>query len=96
MSFAKAETEHQRRVILDILAQQNDYAQNQIMLKQGLKMVGHTVSADKIVSEFHWLKEQGLVSVDEFGGFSVATLTQRGLDIAEGASSIPGIARKGL
>lgn len=95
-NFAQQETEHQRRVILDILAQQNDYAQNQIMVQGSLKMVGHTVSQDKVKSEFHWLQEQGLVTLNEFAGFSVATLTQRGLDTANGASTVPGIARKGL
>lgn len=96
MSFKNHLTEHQRRCILDILAKENDYAQNQLMVQGGLKMMGHTLSSDKVVTEFHWLQEQGLVTLSEFGGFSVATLTQRGLDVAEGAAQMPGIARKGL
>lgn len=95
-TFAQTETEHQRRVILDLLATQSDYAQNQIMVQSSLKMVGHTVAIDKVVTEFHWLQEQGIVELSEFGGFSVAKLTQRGLDVANGAAFIPGIARKGL
>lgn len=96
MSFAEHETHHQRRDILDILALQNDYAQNQLVVKDCLKMIGHTVSSDKVVTEFHWLKEQGLIEINNVGDFHVAKLTERGLDVAEGASAVPGIARKGV
>ena len=88
--------EHQRRAILDQLEAENDYTSNTALLRQILKQLGHTLGSDKMQTEAKWLEEQGLVELNAFGGITVLKLTQRGLDVAEGASSIPGIARKGL
>lgn len=96
MSFEQYNTEHQRRLILEQLEKENDYAQNQIVMKQILAAYGQTLSTDKVLAEFAWLQEQGLVTLDKFGGFTVAKLTERGLDVANGASQMPGIARKGV
>ncbi|MDG4811672.1 hypothetical protein P8629_01505 [Hydrogenovibrio sp. 3SP14C1] len=96
MSFEQYNTEHQRRLILEQLEKENDYAQNQIVMKQILAAYGQTLSTDKVLAEFAWLQEQDLVALDKFGGFTVAKLTERGLDVANGASQMPGIARKGV
>ncbi|WP_040728239.1 hypothetical protein [Thiomicrorhabdus sp. Kp2] len=96
MSFKDHVIEHVRRLILEQLEQENDYAQNNVLIKQNLFMAGQALSTDKLLAELAWLEEQGLVTLDSFGGFTVAKLTHRGLDIATGASSMPGIARKGL
>lgn len=96
MSFEHFNTEHQRRIILEQLAEENDYTNNTILLRQVLKALGQTVSNDKLLSELSWLEEQNLVTLESFAGITVAKLTQRGLDVAHGASQVPGIARKGL
>ncbi|WP_178860801.1 VpaChn25_0724 family phage protein [Thiomicrorhabdus cannonii] len=96
MNFKDHVIEHCRRLMLEQLEQENDYAQNHLMIKQSLFMAGQTLSFDKVLAELHWLQEQGLVTLDSFGGFTVAKLTHRGLDVATGASQMPGIARKSL
>ncbi|WP_321276934.1 hypothetical protein [Thiomicrorhabdus indica] len=96
MSFSQHVTEHIRRLMLEQLAQENDYAQNQLVMKQILSAFGQSLSTDKVLAEFAWLQEQDLVTLSSFGGFTVAKLTERGLDIANGAAQMPGIARKGL
>lgn len=96
MSFKNHVIEHIRRLILEQLEQENDYTQNNILIKQNLFMQGQTLSADKLSAELAWLEEQGLVTLDNFSGFTVAKLTQRGLDIATAAAKMPGVARKGI
>ena len=96
MSFSQFAQQQQRRLILEQLEAENDYTSNSILLKQVLQMLGHTLSSDQIVTEITWLQVQGLVTLDNFGGIYVAKLTERGLDVATGASQLPGIARKGL
>lgn len=96
MSFKDHVIEHCRRLILEQLEQENDYAQNHLVMKQILAAFGQTLSTDKVLAEFAWLNEQGMVTLDSFGGFTVAKLTHRGLDVATGASNMPGIARKSL
>jgi hypothetical protein len=45
-------------------------------------------------SEIAWLAEQGLATSDELpGGLLVATLTERGSDVASGRASVPGVQR---
>ena len=96
MSFSQFAQQQQRRLILEQLEAENDYTSNSILLKQILQMLGHTLSSDQVVTEITWLQEQGLVTLESFGGIYVAKLTERGLDVATGAAQIPGIARKGL
>lgn len=96
MSFKDHVVEHVRRLILEQLEQENDYAQNNVLIKQNLFMSGQALSTDKLLAELAWLEEQGLVTLDTFAGFTVAKLTHRGLDIANGAAQMPGVARKGI
>jgi len=96
MSFKQKETEHQRRMILTVLASDAGYAHNEVVLIEALEMAGHTLSSDKLKTELYWLKEQGLIDITLVMDLIIAKLTQRGLDAAKGASQIPGIARKGL
>ena len=96
MSFQTHVIEHCRRLILEQLEQENDYAQNHVLIKQNLFMQGQSLPTDKVLTELTWLAEQGLISLDQFAGVTVAKLTARGLDVANGAASCPGIARKGL
>lgn len=96
MSYQQKVIEHIRRLVLEQLEQESDYAQNQLVMKQILAAFGQTLSTDKVLAEFAWLQEQGLVTLESFAGFTVAKLTERGLDIANGAAQMPGIARKGI
>ncbi len=92
--YAKMLAEQQRRIILDALEGDPDYAHNDLILQSILETFGHAVSIDRLRTELHWLAEQGLVSLDEAGGLVVAKLTQRGEDVALGRTAVPGVRRR--
>lgn len=95
MKYEQFITENIRLVILQLLSEDNDYAHNDAVLKTALSAVGHTVSADKLKTELAWLAEQGAVTLGQVGDYTVAKLTARGLDVAQGRAQVPGIDRPG-
>lgn len=95
MPFKVFEQEDRRLVLLRLLAEDNDYRINSSILQQSLDLYGHSVSRDKLHAEIHWLQEQDLVTYEQLNSVMVVTLTQRGLDIAQGRSSTPGVKRPG-
>lgn len=84
-----------RLVILRLLAELPAYRANSSMLNAALDSYGHTASRDQVKTELAWLAEQGAVSLDDIGPVLVATLTERGQDIAAGRTRVPGIKRPG-
>ena len=58
-----------------------------------LASLGHGVSRAVIETDFAWLAEQGLVEVEQLGPLAVATMTGRGIDVAEGRATVPGVKR---
>ena len=56
---------------------------------------GHAVTRDKVKTELRWLEEQGLVTIEEAGSVLVATLTERGADVASGRARVDGVKRPG-
>lgn len=95
MPFAKFEKEDRRLVLLRLLAEDNDYRINSSILQQSLDLYGHSVSRDKLHTEISWLTEQELVSFEELNSVLIVTLTQRGLDVAQGRTTVPGVKRPG-
>nr|WP_275100134.1 hypothetical protein [Sedimenticola hydrogenitrophicus] len=93
MSLAELVIENQRLVVLQVLEEDVDYAQNEIVLQGALSAVGHGISSDRLRTELAWLTEQGLISVENVAGLQVAKLTRRGEDVALGRSRVPGVAR---
>lgn len=93
MNFAEVETEDRRLVMLRGLHAAAHYSANAYLLRRYCESLGHTVSADRIEQDIAWLTEQGLVTRRAPEGVTVATLTQRGQDVADGAASVPGVAR---
>lgn len=92
-SFAQYQTEDRRLVILRGLKSAAQYRANSLLLKQYCAAVGHIVSTDRMNQDIAWLAEQGLVSIEHVEQLSVATLTVRGLDVADGNASVPGVKR---
>ena len=92
-SFRKFETEHLRLAVLQILAEDSDYAHNEMVLSSALNQLGHGVSSDQLRTELAWLAEQGLISVEDVSGIQVARLLSRGQDVARGLAQAPGVAR---
>ena len=93
MSYAQFETEDRRLVLLRALEASAQYRANDLLLQRYCLAVGHTVSADRLRQDLAWLKEQGLMEVEQVQGVSVATLTTRGLDVATGRAQVPGVQR---
>jgi hypothetical protein len=94
-NYADVITADIRLVLLRFLMESDgDYRLNSSILHKLLDMkAGYTTPRDKMVTELFWLKEQGLIELDESGNIYIATLTLRGMDIASGSARLPGVAR---
>jgi hypothetical protein len=84
-----------RLVILRLLVEMPGYRANSSVLNTALDNFGHTASRDHVKTELHWLAEQGAMTLADVGPVLVATLTERGQDIAAGRARVPGIKRPG-
>lgn len=93
MSYKTTIAKEQRRLILQALEQDTDYRVNDIMLQAWLEEFSMDISIDKLHTELQWLEEQGLISLEQIKTMQIATLTQRGLDLAQGKSQNPNVAR---
>ncbi len=82
-----------RLVVLRILQDSAAYTANESHIDRGLDALGHKVSRDVVVADMHWLHEQGLLRLEEAFNTQVATITQRGLDVAQGQAAHPGVNR---
>lgn len=92
-SFSVKVTEQQRLVLLQALAQDSDYRANDLILAVWLDETGMTLSTDKLRTELSWLEQQGMITLEQLGNMQIATLSGRGLDIAQGKATSAGIAR---
>lgn len=84
-----------RLVILRLLVEMTAYRANSSVLTMALDSYGHTLSRDQVKTELHWLAEQGALTLEDVGPVMVATLSERGQDIAAGRARVPGIKRPG-
>jgi len=94
-TFADRLLEDRRLVLLRILSEQNATRANSSVLTAALDHFGHAVSRDWIRTQLRWLEEQGLLRIEDIGPVLVATLTERGADIAQGRGLVDGISRPG-
>ena len=89
-TFSEIESEHRRITILRAI----ETAQGQInesMLLQVVNEFGVATSHDKLRSELSWLKENGYVEIEIVADVWIAKITLRGLDVAQGLTTVPGI-----
>ncbi len=92
-TFAEHVAEDRRLVILRTLENSGGYEANESMVAMVVRDFGHAVSRDQIRTDFAWLKEQGLLTIEEIATVQIATLTQRGLETAQGFAITPGVKR---
>lgn len=86
-------TKDQRLVILRSLAEAG-YDANESILDDCLALYGHKISRDLVRNHLNWLEEQGLVKIERLStGFMIASITQRGLDVANGEAFVEGVKR---
>ena len=97
MSFADTLRADRRLVILRLLEQAPSYSANDSIMRTGLRDIGHDVPADVVRADLAWLAEQDLVHVElvhtSVKTIHVARLTERGLDVAAGRATVPGVSR---
>ena len=82
MSFSDYLRKDVRLVALRVLIEMPSYRANSSVLTNVLDQFGHAVTRDQVKTELRWLEEQGLVRIDAAGSVLVATLTERGQDVA--------------
>ncbi|WP_368565508.1 ArsR family transcriptional regulator [Pseudoxanthomonas sp. UTMC 1351] len=94
-TFAERLLEDRRLVLLRILSEQLGYKANSSVLAVAMDSFGHSVSRDHVRTQLAWLAEQDLVRLDDLGPVLLATLSERGHDVAQGRVVVPGVARPG-
>lgn len=92
MSYSDLIQNDQRLVILRTLNEMNGSA-NDSVLQKVLDRYGHRISRDQVKTHLYWLAEQGLVGIESVMSIDVATITSRGVDVAGGHATVPGVAR---
>lgn len=93
MSYEETVQAHLRVTLLRLLSEDPGYTLNDSILTDLTENYGFTPSRDRVRTELSWLAEQGLVTLDTEPGITIATLTQRGEDVARGRAMTPGVKR---
>ena len=93
MSYADTLSEHRRLAILKFLAERPDYTSNASILGDVLDAVGVSSTRAQIITEIAWLHEQGLVERSMRGDVVLATISGRGVEVAQGKAACPGVKR---
>ena len=93
MSYAKIIQEHLRITILRMLNDDPNYTTNESIITEYAPDFGVFPSRDQVRSELAWLRDQGLVRYKDDNGIIIASITQRGADVAKGRTTVPGVKR---
>jgi len=93
MSLADLQREDRRLLILQALAAEPDYSIADRVLRALLKEYGHGISLDVLHADLAWLQDVGLLSVEKHPQVAVASVSNRGVEVAQGNSIVPGIRR---
>lgn len=93
MSDHKMTTEHRRLAIVKHLSRAAGYTSNGSILLDVMNGVGVPTSQDQLITAMAWLDEQELAVMTDHGDFVVITATARGVEVAEGRATHPGVKR---
>ncbi|MBD3728747.1 MAG: ArsR family transcriptional regulator [Sphingomonadales bacterium] len=98
MGFASDLTQvqdgHIRLAVLRLLDEQPGYQANDSVLHSAVGAMGLNCTRDQMRGHLAWLAEQRMITTIEIAaGLTVATLTERGGDVANGRSQIKGVQR---
>lgn len=93
MSYAEHLSKHVRIALLRVLKEAPAYRANDSILHSATDTLGLSISRDQVKTELTWLADQGLVTLQDLSSVLVATATGRGVDVAEGRTSVPGVQR---
>lgn len=93
--FALVHDAYVRAQALRLLADLPEYRANDVVIADAVRAVGLACTGDQMRGHLTWLAEQRLVTLAELGGMTIATLTERGSDVAAGRVNVPGVHRPG-
>ncbi|RIK92475.1 MAG: hypothetical protein DCC73_11875 [Proteobacteria bacterium] len=95
MSLRDIMDAERRLCILTLLSETPDYRLNHKILATAVSaLMAPRVSGDVIQADLAWLKDVGLVQIEtDISWPVIARLTPRGLDVATGATVVPGVKR---
>lgn len=96
LTYADFQDQDRRLVLLRALESAAQYRANSFLLQRYCDHVGHVVSLDRIHADLAWLADIALVTQLVTAGtpdVTVATLTSRGLDVATGRATVPGVSK---
>lgn len=82
-----------RLEILRWLSQQHEPTAHDQAIKDHLGKSALACSMDIVRSDLQWLYEQQCLAIKKIDTVWLATLAQRGDDVANGLSQVPGVAR---
>lgn len=91
--YSETLSRHRRLAILRYLEEAPDYSANSSILSDVLRGLGITSTHDMVLTDLHWLKEQGFATIEDMGSLAIATVTPRGVEVATGAALHPGVQR---
>ena len=87
------ETEHRRITILRYLDAAPSRAANASMILDVVRDYGVPSTSDQVQTTLAWLDEQELVTLALAGDVTVAQITARGIEVAQGQVVHPGVKR---
>jgi hypothetical protein len=93
MGYEETLREHARLAMLRFMEDAPGYRTNVSMLTALLPGVGIILGRDQIMTEAHWLQEQGLAECEDLGAITIVTATTRGIEVAKGIVKVPGVQR---
>lgn len=94
MSFLEHIESDRRLVILISLTGMPGYEANEHVLHAYLDDYGHNGTREQLRQDIAYLEKYGLVKAQVIGGkVTVATLTEKGDDVAKGRTTCPGVKR---
>jgi hypothetical protein len=92
--LAKVQDGHVRLAVLRLLDELTAYQANDSVLHQAVNAMGLTCTRDQLRGHLSWLAEARLLTtLEPAAGIMVATLTERGSEVAKGLSLYPGVQR---
>lgn len=95
MSYPEAVQAEIRRAMLDVLANLHDFTLPEGGLVEAInERTAYRIGGVAMGAQTQWLHEAGLVMRVAVGATAVITLTPRGLDVARGLDTVPGVARR--
>lgn len=96
MTYRQTLAEHIRLCLLRLLQEAPEYEANNSMLADAVHAWGLRATRDMVNTELTWLAEQGLVRLEAIThAINIVRITSRGLDVAAGRASVPGVKRRG-